>query len=218
MKNFLSHRFDRLHTGDLIADIDIVSSPCVPAGRDERGTAGRLILRMNPRIPLRRSHGFTIIEFVVVAIITAIVAVFAIVRYQPSDVNVVAEGDRVRNDLRLMQMAAMTWGTPLRFTPVAGGYSFSCPRTVANTPCSTGTLNAAAALAAGLNSVAFDAQFEPGITFSPVPGTLDFDNQGRPATTCNTTCLLNSAAYTATLAGGGASVVVTVDPVTGFQR
>lgn len=167
----------------------------------------------------RRSHrGFSLIELIIVASIAVILAAVAIVKYQPSEVNAVAEGDRVRNDLRLMQMAAMTWGTPLRFTAVAGGYSFSCPRTVANTPCSTGTLDAAAARLAGLETVSFDAQFEPGIAFSPIPGTLDYDTQGRLAGNCDITCALSTSAYTATLVGGGTSVTVTVDPITGFQR
>jgi prepilin-type N-terminal cleavage/methylation domain-containing protein len=74
---------------------------------------------------LHRARGFTIIEVVVVATIAVILTVFALIKYSPTTVNLVTEADRVRHDLRLMQMLAMNWGTPLRFTPAAGSWSFS---------------------------------------------------------------------------------------------
>jgi Tfp pilus assembly protein FimT len=160
----------------------------------------------------------TMVELVVVGLVAAILAIMAMAVYRPFAANVPAEADRVRNDLRLMQNAAMNWSTPLRFTPVGGGYSFSCPRTVASTPCSTGTLNATAAAAAGLATVSFSTDADSGISFSGSPGTLDYDNQGRPASSCDTTCSLRSTAYTATLTGDGTNVTVTVEPVTGMQR
>jgi prepilin-type N-terminal cleavage/methylation domain-containing protein len=163
-----------------------------------------------------QQRGFTVVEMVVVATIAVILTAFALIKYSPTTINLVTEADRVRHDLRLMQMLAMNWGTPLRFTPAASGWTFSCPQAVANTPCAGGTLSATAASAAGLEAVAFDAQLEPGISFSG--GTLDYDSMGRPASSCNTTCSLLSAAYTATLSGGGSTQTITVDPITGFQR
>lgn len=99
------------------------------------------------RKPRTRARGFTVVEMVVVAMIAVILTVFALIRYSPTTVNLVTGADRVRHDLRLMQMLATNWGTPLRFTPAAGGWSFSCPQAVANTPRAGGSINTKAASA-----------------------------------------------------------------------
>lgn len=165
----------------------------------------------------RRARGATVVELIVVTSIAAILAVGALIYYRPAEISLEAEADRIRGDIRLMQMAAMTWGVPLRFTPVSGGYSFSCVRN-SGSACAGGTLSATLAAAAGLQTVAFNAQLESGISISGSPSTLDMDSHGRPASGCNTTCTLLTTAYTLNVAGGSKTVTVTIDPITGFAQ
>jgi len=66
-----------------------------------------------------RQRGFTVVEMVVVATIAVILTAFALIKYSPTTVNLVTEADRVRHDLRLMQMLAMNWAH-FRSSPRAG--------------------------------------------------------------------------------------------------
>lgn len=165
----------------------------------------------------RQGRGATVVELIVVTSIAAILAVGALLYYKPAEISLEAEADRIRGDIRLMQMAAMTWGVPLRFTPVSGGYSFSCVRNT-GTACAGGTLSATLAAAAGLQTVSFNAQLESGISISGSPSTLDMDSHGRPASGCDTTCTLLTSAYTLDVAGGAKTVTVTIAPITGFAQ
>lgn len=168
-------------------------------------------------LAIGRARGATVVELIVVAIIAAILAVGALIYYKPAEISLEAEADRIRGDIRLMQMAAMTWGVPLRFTPVSGGYSFSCVQN-SGSACAGGTLSTTLAAAAGLQTVSFNAQLESGISISDSPTTLDIDSLGRPASGCDTTCTLRTTAYTLNVTGGAKTVTVTIDPITGFAR
>lgn len=184
-------------------------------------------LSVDNRIPYRsegpsrrKARGVTIVEVVIVAVIGAILAITAAVSYAPKSVNLVAEADRIRYDLRLMQSMAMAWGAPLRVTFSATGYSFLCLQTVS--PACVASSAPAAGAFSGLQAVTFDAQLESGIAFDGTMGagnftnTLDYDSLGRPATSCDSTCSRRTTAFTIQLSGGGSTRTVTVDPISGL--
>jgi hypothetical protein len=168
--------------------------------------------------------GWSILEVVLVLGIGMILLITAVPRFRPLDTTVGLEADRVRNDLRLMQTLAVAWGAPLRFVPVAGGYSFQCPRAVTNTPCTAAGAAPAtgAANRAGLATVSFAANTaESGISINPVPGTnLEVDSMGRPSSSCSTTCalLVTVPAYSVTLSGGGTTTTVNVTRISGLVQ
>lgn len=149
--------------------------------------------------------GWTLAELVMVLVIAAVLGSLAVMRFRPLEAQSLQQADRLRNDLRHMQMLALTWGRPLRLTAAAGSYAVSCVSAGA-APC-----NASPVINPSTGQP-FSVPLESGLSLSGPGFTLDFDALGRPL---NGAALI-SANATFSLAGGGTARNVLVSPVTGF--
>jgi type II secretory pathway pseudopilin PulG len=150
-------------------------------------------------------QGWTLFELVIVVAIGAAVTFFVVRTFQPRDALALEQAERLRNDLRQVQMLAMTWGQALRITTAAGSYSVSCV-TAGAAPC-----NASPVIDPATNA-AYLVNLETGLSLAG-PGTpLDLDALGRP----NNAGVLIAANTTFTISGGGANRTVVVAPITGF--
>lgn len=156
--------------------------------------------------PNRRATGFTLMEFIAVAVIVAIIAVVALVTTSTGPAVAGYQADGLKNSIRHMQELAMTWGKPLQLTAVPGSYSVSCV-TAGSAPC-----NASPVIDPATGS-AFSVSAESGITFAAT--SLAVDELGRPAT-CSPGCTLLGASTTLNVSGGGKTWAVQVSPLTGF--
>jgi type II secretory pathway pseudopilin PulG len=163
----------------------------------------------------RSCGGWTIAELVIVIVVTSIIAYVTLVRFRPLDPQTIQVAERLRNDLRHMQMLALTWGQPLRMTVTTGlngGYSVSCV-TAGAAPCNvspvidpaTGKSFSVSLNPAGTPLTAGVAAAGPGFN-------LDFDALGRPKNGASFTTV-NS---TFNVTGGGNKRDVVVSPITGF--
>jgi len=152
-----------------------------------------------------RGRGFTLIEFLVVAVVVAALGAIALPRFQPAETTVNIEADHLARDLRHMQMLAMTWGVTLRFTPAGGSYSVSCASGSATPPC-----NGASAVVDPATGSSFVVALQNNVTVAG--SALDMDGLGRPVAGG---ALLN-ADTSYTLTGGSKTASVTVQRLTGF--
>lgn len=150
--------------------------------------------------------GWTLIELTIVLVIAAILTYVVVRTYQPKGALALEQAERLRNDLRHIQMLALTWGQPLRVTAAAGSYSVSCVTASGTPPC-----NASPVLDPATRAP-YQVTLEPGLTLSGPGFTLDLDALGRPR---NGAALI-AATATFTISGGDAARTVTVAPLTGF--
>jgi type II secretory pathway pseudopilin PulG len=167
--------------------------------------------------------GWTLVELVMVIAVGAILLFFMVRSFQPKDSLALEQAERLRNDLRHMQMLALTWGVALRLTRGTDAsdpakpidfYLVSCVTAGAIPPCAgapepiTGTIPVVDPATAGR----FVVRLEPDLTLAGPGFTLDFDKLGRP--TNGGALVAANATYTI----GGASVprTVVVAPITGF--
>lgn len=144
-------------------------------------------------------------EIVVVVVIVAIMVFFAARTFQPKESLALQQAERLRNDLRSVQMLAITWNQPLRVTTAAGSYSISCV-TVGAAPCNVSPVVNPA------TGQAYVVNLEPGLALGGPGFNLDLDALGRPK---------NGAAFIAanatfTITGASVARTVVVAPVTGF--
>lgn len=145
----------------------------------------------------RRLAGWSFLELTIVLAVLAILTFFAVRNFYSQEAIALQQAERLRNDLRHVQMLAITWGQPLRVTAAAGSYSVSCV-TAGASPCNAvPVINPA-------TGQPYTVSLEPGITLAG-PGTLDLDALGRPS---------NGVTYT--ISGGTTPRSVVVAPVTGF--
>ena len=72
------------------------------------------------------SRGVTLLELVIYMIIAVVLATSAVLVYRPTGVNARYQAERLRADLRHVQMAALTLGVRLRVTTESGNYSVAC--------------------------------------------------------------------------------------------
>jgi prepilin-type N-terminal cleavage/methylation domain-containing protein len=154
----------------------------------------------------RRSSGWTLIELVIVLAVLAIITYFVVRAFQPKDALALQQAERLRNDLRQMQMLAITWGQALRLNAAATNYSVSCVTASASPPCN------AAPVINPANGRPFLVALEPGLDLAGPGFALDLDALGRPK---------NGAAFipanaTFTITGAAAPRTVVVTPLTGF--
>jgi type II secretory pathway pseudopilin PulG len=153
----------------------------------------------------RRAAGWSLIELVVVLAIVAGVIFFAVRSYRPLDAIALQQAERLRNDVRSVQMLAITWNQPLRIAPAANSYTVSCV-TAGVAPCNvTPVVNPT-------TRQPYLVNLEPGLTLAGPGFNLDLDTLGRPKNGAN----LIAANATFTINGGGVARTVVVTPLTGF--
>jgi type II secretory pathway pseudopilin PulG len=133
-----------------------------------------------------------------VLVILAILTYVVVRSLRPGEALALEQAERLRNDLRHVQMLAITWGQALRVTTAANSYSVSCVTAGVTPPC-----NAAPVIDPATNSP-YTVNLEPGLTLAG-PVTLDLDALGRPS---------GGAAFT--ISGGGVARTVVVTAITGF--
>jgi hypothetical protein len=151
--------------------------------------------------------------------VLVIIGYFIVSTFQPKEALALQQAERLRNDVRHMQMLALTWNTPLRLTTAAGSYQVCCLDTATSAACLP-ALPVPPAPCAVPDPIVdpatgrpFQVALEPGLTLAGPPGvTLNIDGLGRPA---NGAALLTvNAIYT--INGASIGRTVTVAPLTGF--
>jgi len=153
----------------------------------------------------RACAGFSLLELVVVLVVVAILVFFAVRTYHPREAIALQQAERLRNDLRNVQMLAITWNQPLRVTTAAGSYSISCV-TAGVAPCNVSPVVNPA------TGQSYLVNLEPGLTLAGPGFSLDLDTLGRPK---NGAALI-AANATFTITGASVARTVVVAPVTGF--
>jgi prepilin-type N-terminal cleavage/methylation domain-containing protein len=147
------------------------------------------------------SHGFTLIELVMVMAVVGVIAAYAVVNNLASGAYTLrSQAESLASNLRHAQAMATTRGRSLRVSLTAGtngSYSVSCV-TAGTTPCDSSPVLDPA------TGTSFAITVQKGVSIAG-PATLDIDNFGKP-----------SAAATYTLTYGGSTFTVTVAPLTGY--
>ena len=159
-----------------------------------------------PRFFLPRAGaGWTLVELVVVLAVLSVLIFFVVRSFQPKEAIALQQAERLRNDIRNVQMLAISWSQALRVTTAANSYSVSCVAAGA-APCNVSpVLNPA-------TGQSYLVNLEAGMTLAGPGFSLDLDALGRPK---------NGAAFTAanatfTITGGTVARSVVVTPLTGF--
>jgi prepilin-type N-terminal cleavage/methylation domain-containing protein len=150
--------------------------------------------------------GWTLIELVIVLVVVAILAYFVVRTFQPKEAQALQQAERLREDVRHMQMLAITWNQALRLNAAAGNYSVSCVTASINPPCN------AAPVIDPATGRPYLVNLEPGLTLAGPGFTLDLDPLGRPK---NGAALI-AANATFTISGASSARSVVVTPLTGF--
>lgn len=150
--------------------------------------------------------GWTLVELVIVLVVLAILAYFVARAFQPKEGLALQQAERLRDDLRHVQMLAMTWSQALRLNMAAASYSVSCVTATINPPCNV------APVVDPATGRPYLINLESGLTLAGPGFALDLDALGRPK---------NGAAFiganaTFTITGASAARTVVVAPVTGF--
>jgi len=156
----------------------------------------------------RRLAGWSFLELTIVLGMLAILTFFAVRNFYSQEAIALQQAERLRNDLRHVQMLAITWNQPLRVTATAGNYFISCV-TASASPCNAGPAVPVINPATGKP---YAVNLEPGITLAGPGFNLDLDALGRPK---NGASLL-AANTTYAINGGTTARSVVVAPVTGF--
>lgn len=154
----------------------------------------------------RACGGWTLIELVIVLVVAALLVYFTVRAFQPKEALALQQAERLRNDLRHVQMLALTWNQALRLDVAATSYTVSCVTASVNPPCNVAPVIDPATGRAYLVSL------EPGLTLAGPGFTLDLDALGRP---------MNGAAFITadagfTISGASSARNVVVAPITGF--
>ena len=162
--------------------------------------------------------GVTLIELVIYMVIAAVLATVAALAYTPNSTKARYQAERVRTDLRYVQMLALTQAAPMRLTSTVGaGGSYAVSRiggvgTGACTP---------SAMTDPATGTAFSVTLDSALTLGGT-AILDLDALGRPAScagnpcSCAVTTSGTDPAASYTVSGGGATYTVAVRPITGF--
>jgi hypothetical protein len=143
---------------------------------------------------------------VIVLVVSAILIYFVVRVFQPKEALALQQAERLRNDLRHMQMLALTWNQALRLNVAATSYTVSCVTASANQPCDL------APVIDPPTGRPYSVSLEPGLTLAGPGFTLDLDALGRPK---NGAAFITAAA-TFTITGASSARSVTVAPITGF--
>jgi type II secretory pathway pseudopilin PulG len=162
-----------------------------------------------------RYAGWSLIELIVVLVVVSVLVFFVVRSYQPPEALALQQAERLRNDLRHVQMLALTLNKSLQLKqgapfpaacPTASYWVIDCTVAAAD-PCTGAPNTPIVNPATGSN---YCVTIEPGLALGG--GSLHFDPLGRPK---NAAALI-SANATFTISGGTAARAVTVAPLTGF--
>lgn len=152
-----------------------------------------------------RQAGWSLLELVVVLAVTSVLIYFAVRTFQSQEAIALQQAERLRNDLRHVQMLAITWSQPLRVTATAANYSVSCV-TAGASPCNVSPVVNPA------TKQPYVVTLESGISLAGPGFDLDLDALGRPKNGAN--LIATNAMYT--ISGGATARTVVMTPVTGF--
>ena len=153
-------------------------------------------------------------ELLIYFLVAAALAAIAMSVYRPTDLTARYQAEQMRNDIRHMQMLAMTWGVTLRLTATGSSYSVTCDTsTVAPCPGSTATSVTDPATAAAFSVNLGSGLTLTGPTATPVLDHLRVDALGRPR---NASTLLSTDTTYAVSASGSPTSTITVKPITAF--
>jgi len=161
-----------------------------------------------------RAAGWTLFELVIVLVILAVVVYVVVRSLRPAEALALQQAERLRDDLRHVQMSAMNLGRSLQLKlgapagcPGAAYYVIECT-VAAPDPC-TGAPDTPIADPRQPGGV-FCVTLQPGLALAGA--SLYFDALGRP----KSGAALIAANATFTITGGGAARTTVVTPLTGF--
>lgn len=158
---------------------------------------------------MKKSRGFTLAELVIFLVIAAVLAAAALMYYRPTEIQARYQAERLRSDLRHMQMLAVNWNVMLRLVTTGTSYAVHCA-TSTTAPCPAST---ATPITDPATAEPFTVALQQGLALTgPDSGgaiTLDFDALGRPRRAAG----LLTADATLTVTG----YTVTVLAITGYM-
>ena len=137
--------------------------------------------------------------------IAAVLIFFAVRNFQPIEAIALQQAERLRNDIRNVQMLAITWNQALRLSTAGASYSVACV-TAGAAPCDVSPV---------LDPVtrqAYQITLESGLSLTGPGFDLDIDALGRPKNGAN--LITTNATYTIT--SGSTTRTVVVTPLTAF--
>jgi prepilin-type N-terminal cleavage/methylation domain-containing protein len=160
-------------------------------------------------------RGWSLLELSVVLIVIGILLYFAVRSFQPKDALALQQAERLRNDVRRVQMLALTWNRPLRLVAGGGSYQVCCLDS-AMTACLTAPQPAPCSPPDPItdpgNGRPFLVTLESGLALAGPGAPLNFDGFGRPKDGAT----LIPGTVTFTISGGSVDRTVVVAPITGF--
>lgn len=169
----------------------------------------------------RRSAGWTLIELVIVLVIGVVLMYFVVRTLAPKQVQALQQAERLRSDVRHVQMLALTLNKTLQIRLGAPDPTNPCGTTitywvidctaVAADPCAATAVDAPPIIDPATGK-SFCVTMESGLGLTLSTANLYFDPLGRPK---SAGALIGTAA-TLTVTGGNPDRSLTVDPVTGF--
>jgi type II secretory pathway pseudopilin PulG len=164
----------------------------------------------------RSPRGFSFLELVIYIVIVGLLGAFAVLLYRPTDTKIRYQAERLRSDLRHMQMLATSWGQTVRLTTTSGNYSVACVSSGTG-PCASSMVApcTAPSIIDPATGNRFCVPMDTGISLSPA-ATFDVDALGRPRTSAG--ALLTTSTVFTLAATGSPTYTLTVSPVTGFGR
>ena len=165
-----------------------------------------------------RSHGFTLVELIVVMVVLGILAAVFIPRSGNDAIILSTQAEQFAADIRYVQSLAMTQGWSGVSPAVSRRYRINFTATSYNFTDTSASAVAVPHPSGTPGSIAFTG----GVSISPFPvsalsDVVSFDGLGRPYTDAPATTLLAST-VTITLVRGGATRAVQIFPETGMVR
>lgn len=168
----------------------------------------------------RACAGWSLVELVVVLAVLSVLIFFVVRSFQPKEALGLQQAEQLRNELRHVQMLAITWSESLRVATVAATAGPNCPAPAAparyEVRCVSGSAtppcNGANPVVDPATGKAYAINLECGFDLAGPGFSLDLDALGRPKNGANFTV----ANTTFTITGQTVARTVVVTPLTGF--